>query len=236
MIKPPPGSGSYFYNYKGSNSIILMAVSDANSEFIYVDVGTNGRVSDGGVWDNTVLCRLIADDAVGIPPDVMLPGSNKILPYVFVADDAFAQQRHLLKPFPHQHQNPSQRIFSYRLSRARRTVENAFGMLANRFQVLQKPISLPPEKVETLVLACTVLHNFLRRDDVTQYCHPEGSLDLEDVSLGRTTHGHWRATPELIPLQSARRNSTIEGQNVRNEYMDYFNNEGSVPWQERMIN
>ncbi|XP_047473819.1 uncharacterized protein LOC125028514 [Penaeus chinensis] len=52
-ITPPKDAGSYFYNYKGYNSLVLMAVVNANYEFLYADIGTNGRVSDGGVLNNT---------------------------------------------------------------------------------------------------------------------------------------------------------------------------------------
>ena len=45
--KKLPNSGSYFYNYIGYMSIVLLAVVDANLEFTFVDVGLNGRI-DGG--------------------------------------------------------------------------------------------------------------------------------------------------------------------------------------------
>ena len=53
MIKPPPNSESYF-NHKHSFSIVL-AVIDADYKFIYIDVGCNGRVADGGVLKNSTL-------------------------------------------------------------------------------------------------------------------------------------------------------------------------------------
>lgn len=52
-IVPPSNSGSFFYNYKGFHSMVLMAVVNARCEFIMCDFGTNGRVSDGGVIQNT---------------------------------------------------------------------------------------------------------------------------------------------------------------------------------------
>ncbi|KAI8432790.1 hypothetical protein MSG28_013744 [Choristoneura fumiferana] len=48
-IVPPAGAGSLFFNYKGYHSIVLIGIANANYEFIYVDIGTNGRISERGV-------------------------------------------------------------------------------------------------------------------------------------------------------------------------------------------
>jgi hypothetical protein len=47
-IKPPANSGSTFYNYKNTFSIVLMALVDVDHRFEYCDIGCNGRVSDQG--------------------------------------------------------------------------------------------------------------------------------------------------------------------------------------------
>jgi hypothetical protein len=231
-IRPPAESGSYYYNYKGTHSIVLLAAVDANYKFLYVDVGTNGRVSDGGVWENCSLNKVLVTSAAGIPNETTLPKSNKCLPHVFVGDDAFPLKTYILKPYPFQKQTKEQRIFSYRLSRARRVVENAFGILANRFRVLLNPVNLEPSKVEKVVLACTALHNFLREHHSSD-CSP--TLDVENVLTGQVTAGSWRKEQPLPSLMRTGRRATESAKRVRDEFCAYFSNEGAVPWQNKMV-
>jgi hypothetical protein len=131
-IRCPPNGGSLYYNYKGFHSIVLMAVVDGDYKFIYVDVGANGSCSDGGVFINTSLREAIEDGTAGIPDPQPLPNDDQDVPFAFVGDDAFPLRSWLMKPFPHRQMTRSERIFNYRLSRARRVVENAFGILAHR--------------------------------------------------------------------------------------------------------
>ncbi|XP_021356031.1 putative nuclease HARBI1 [Mizuhopecten yessoensis] len=49
-IKCPRNSGSFYYNYKGFYSIILLAIVDAAYKFLCVDIWVNGSCSDGGVF------------------------------------------------------------------------------------------------------------------------------------------------------------------------------------------
>ena len=79
---------------------------------MYVDVGTNGRISDGGVWANSTLWARLHDGVMGLPADEQLTDSHRTLPYVFVGDDAFPLKRYFMKPYPFKHQNNEQRIFS----------------------------------------------------------------------------------------------------------------------------
>ena len=39
----PDRTGSLFFNYKGSFSVVLLALVDADYNFLYIDVGSEGR-------------------------------------------------------------------------------------------------------------------------------------------------------------------------------------------------
>lgn len=69
-------------------------------------------------------------------------------------------------------------IFNYRLSRARRCVENALGILAARWRIFRKPKIADKENIINMVKACIVLHNFLFRNEIRSYC-PHGCADTE---------------------------------------------------------
>ncbi|GFT37789.1 DDE Tnp4 domain-containing protein [Trichonephila clavipes] len=73
-IKPPSHSGATYGNYKGFFSIVLLALVDANLKFLYVDVGTNGRVSDERVWGKSKLKQAIVNGDMNIPEAAALPG------------------------------------------------------------------------------------------------------------------------------------------------------------------
>ncbi|VEN43487.1 unnamed protein product, partial [Callosobruchus maculatus] len=119
-IVPPPNSGSFYWNYKGRHSIVLMAIVNANYEFIMCGCGTNGRVSDGGVIENTLFYDKLMDGTLQLPSSCKTDDSNEPLSYVFIGDEAFALRDNFLKPFSQKELNRERRIFNYRLSRARR--------------------------------------------------------------------------------------------------------------------
>ncbi|CAH1957561.1 unnamed protein product [Acanthoscelides obtectus] len=157
-IEAPPNAGSYYFNYKGTHSIVLLALADAECNFLYIDVGCNGRMSDGGIFKNSTLYRELYEDLLNIPSDEHLPNRVKPVPYVILGDDAFALSKNLLKPFPRsKFLSAKQKVFNYRLCRARRVVENAFGILASRFRVFRKPICLKVENIDKIVL-CEFRH------------------------------------------------------------------------------
>ncbi|XP_029166221.1 uncharacterized protein LOC114937030 [Nylanderia fulva] len=89
IIQSPQHSGSAYYNYKKSFSIVLLAICDANYVFTYVDIGAYGRQSDSGVFKNSLMGQKFAQGQMNVPPaEEIYEGSSKY-PYVLVADEAF---------------------------------------------------------------------------------------------------------------------------------------------------
>ena len=131
-IKKPAKSGSLYFNYKHFHSIVLMAIVDADYKFLYVDVGATGSGADGGVFKDTEVRECFDDGSIGLPPPSPLPGGDTPVGYYLVGDEAFPLKTWLMKPIPRRNLTPEQRVFNYRISRARRVVENAFGILASR--------------------------------------------------------------------------------------------------------
>lgn len=241
LIQAPSNSGSLFFNYKKTFSIVLMATCDSNYCFTLVDVGQYGSVSDGGVFSSSKFGQQFYNCTLGLPRGVAnLPGSNIPMPCCFVADEAFPLRRNLMRPYPGKNQPVIRRIFNYRLSRARRIIENTFGILSARWRIFRKPINVKKETVDKIVLATVCLHNFIKKEEAKQspaehmYCPPNfvDSNDAED--------GHWRSEvvsgmKDLGRVGANR--ATQESYNLRDTLASYFTSAaGEVPWQNEYLN
>lgn len=98
-IKSPPHSGSQFFNYKKFFSIVLQAVSDPDYKFLTIDVGAKGSQNDGGTFGASSLSKSLRNNTFNMPQDSKLPNSDKVLPNVLIADDAYPLKTYLLKPY-----------------------------------------------------------------------------------------------------------------------------------------
>ena len=83
-IQCPKGTGPLHFNYKKYFSIVLMPVANARYQFILVDVGDYGRISDGGIFASSEFGCAITNDIFDLPKPRKLDGSNKYFPYVFL--------------------------------------------------------------------------------------------------------------------------------------------------------
>lgn len=131
--------------------------------------------------------------------------------------------------------NIEKRIYNDQLRRGRRTIENAFGILASQWRIYRNGIIANVENATAMIQATIVLHNFLRQninenddyvtEDLLERDGPEGVID-----------GSWK---EMFEQGCAFRditrfganNSTQQAVKDRDEFCRYFNKEGAVTWQ-----
>lgn len=227
-INCPANSGSAFYNYKGYFSTVLFAMVNSNYEFIYIDVGSNGRMNDSSIFGASQLKAAVEDNSLCFPDWG-----------VIVGDDAFPLKMYLMKPYSRQRMSQQERVFNYRLSRARRVSENAFGILASRFRIFLRSIEVCPDKVDIIVKATCAMHNWLRKTSANHYM-PPGTTDYEDEDTGTVTPGSWRK--EIQSCQGfingnswGSHNYSKEAAARRDKYAEYFMGNGAVDWQLNVI-
>ncbi|KAI9556056.1 hypothetical protein GHT06_018623 [Daphnia sinensis] len=135
-------SGSTWYNYKGFHSMVMFAICDANYCFTVIDIGAYGREGDAGIFASSQFAMVLENGSLGIPHPSLLVYSDVISTHVFVMDDAFPLMKNIMKPCPGRSLGTlleGERTFNYRLSRARRTVENAFGIIVSKLRIFSKP-------------------------------------------------------------------------------------------------
>ena len=115
------------------------------------------------------------------------------------------------------------------------SLQNTFGILVTRWRCLKSSLHMSPANARSVILACCVLHNFLREKRCVDYC-PPGFADGMDVN-GRVVGGAWRERNVMEDLRRRRiggtqhRNPTALATEVRDTLVSYFNNDGALPWQ-----
>lgn len=170
-----------------------------------------------GIFAKSKMGQAIRTGKFHIPNPCKLPTTETVLPHVILGDEAFPILENLMKPFPRKKSlfDTSISIYNYRHSRARRIVENAFGLLSATFRIFMQPIQCLPENVDLMILTSCLLHNMLRRSNV------EVQILESDANV-----------KNLIPIESEIVDSVLTSPYIiRDEFKKIFNCVGAVEWQ-----
>ena len=235
-LKCPNKTGSDYYNYKGHFSIILLAVVISDYRFLWVDVSGKGSTSDAHIYNRSNFKNMLENNTLpGLPKPQPLPGDNVPMPYFLLGDDAFGLRTFLMKPYAQRNLTRHERIFNYRLSRARRVVENAFGILANRFQVMLTTMFHSVKTVRLIVKTCCLLHNLMRM----RYPAMQNALVDKYTKQGNVIAGAWREGRNLVHTEPyvgrARNRDYRNAKAQRNVLKEWCNSPvGKVSWQDNM--
>ncbi|XP_047142828.2 uncharacterized protein LOC101235270 [Hydra vulgaris] len=127
-----------------------------------VDIEACGRINDAAILSARTFGRAFNKSYFNLPK---ISKFDSKYPPDLVGDDIFALKPWLMKPYTGKNLTVQQRVFNYRLSIARRTIENSFGILAARRRIYRSPIKAKPLKVEHIIKTTVCFHNYLRSTD-----------------------------------------------------------------------
>lgn len=214
---------------------MLLGICNAEYMFTFVDIGAYGRRSDGGIFKDSKMGQKFNSKEMNVPALEPLSPGGLSLPYVLVRDEAFQLTDYLLRPYPGKGGlNDERNIYNYRLSRARRTIENTFGILVSQWRILKRPITCGMEKTISIVTAVVCLHNWIRRRDIGENEYVTSTLIDQEDDNGFVP-GSWRDRMDNSALvnitQCGSNNSSRRAMQIREEFCKYFNSEGAIPWQ-----
>ena len=163
-----------------------------------------------------------------------MTNDDEVMLYFIVGDDAFALKTWLMKPYSCHGLDEEERIFNYHLSRARRVVENSFGLLVEVWCCLLKTMEVKATKAVNITLTCCVLHNLLRDRFVRLHQGLAGRVQHN----GNIVPGAWHRGHTLFGDQNLRGGNygTNNAKLMRDTLKTYLSSPaGEVEWQQRVV-
>ena len=165
---------------KGNIAINVLGACTRDMKFVYVLSGWEGSATDSRVLR----------DAVTRNNGFKVPLGN-----YYLADAGYVNGNGFLAPYrgttyhlrewEHIGHTPTNKeeYFNMKHSQARNIIERCFGILKKRWAILQSPSFYPIKLQGRMVLACALLHNFIR---MYMALDPEENtiLTLEDMPIG----------------------------------------------------
>lgn len=95
-----------------------------------------------------------------------------------------------MKPYSGKNLSDKQKIYNYRVSRTRQTVECTFGIFANKWRIFHTAICILPETATIIVTASVCLHNYVLREEqhsgykyYSQEIIPENNINQVNMTL-----------------------------------------------------
>ncbi|CAF1039448.1 unnamed protein product, partial [Rotaria sordida] len=200
QIKPPIGAEPDYYNYKKFHSVIMLAAVNSNLMFTYINVGAPGRCNDSSVYSRSTLYDVIQNS---IYKKYYLIENNVTIYAHLIADSAFPLDATLIKPYIEKpNMSRKECMFNYRLSRARSTVERAFGIMKNRFRCIHRKLEYELDNSVRIIKAIAILHNI---------CIISGDNSELDWDI-----------PHVIYKKPSCNSQTTDGNDIRQALTEYF--------------
>ena len=162
-------------NRKGYHSIIMQPVVDCNYLYRDLVIGWPESVHDARAFSNSSIFKK-GNQGNLFPDDLTAELQGVALSPFIVADPVYPLWPWVLKGFLRSDNQPRERVFNYRFSRVRMTVENTFSRWKGRFVRFRKYVDVEVPALVNVILASCILHNICEiqnNDFLSQWEEPE---------------------------------------------------------------
>jgi hypothetical protein len=154
---PNVGEEAFVDRY-GDHSINVMAVCGPDSKFYFINSNWPGSVHDARVLRNSSLYRR------------METGCRPIENGYIIGDSAYPLKNWLITPIVINPNDPAQIQFIRRHRQTRSVIEQAFGILKEKFPCLNH-LRIQPEFAANIIKCCAALCNYARDGDNLEIQH-----------------------------------------------------------------
>ncbi|KAG6504737.1 hypothetical protein ZIOFF_037084 [Zingiber officinale] len=195
-------SGGRFYPYF-KNCISAIDGTHIQVKVSKEDVSRwEGSASDSRILDNALSKFYLADAGYMLRSTFLTP---------------YRSTRYHLKEYSrHSSENPKE-LFNLRHSSLRNAIERAFGVLKNRFPILEEMSRYDVETVSEIVLACCILHNLL-----VDFDPDEEIIAQVDRDLMNNEPGHGLANGAIARGEDGRRGEILRDSIAAQMWNDYI--------------
>ena len=176
------------YNTFGLN---IQAVCDVRCRFLFFGVVAPGKCGDQVAFERTALFEYTK----GLPDG-----------YYIIGDAAYSVGEKVLTPFTGGHRgDPAKDAYNFFLSQLRIRIEMSFGLLTNKWRILQAPLQTSLETSSAVLVACACLHNYCLKEDggpVDDKTTASLTTALHSIDPDPRSDFGWGYTPTVEKYQS----------------------------------
>ncbi|KAI2507521.1 nuclease [Fragilaria crotonensis] len=178
--------GAFFSGHYGVFGLNVQAVCDIKCRFQFFGVVAPGKCGDQVAFERTPLFQYVKH----------LPDG-----YYIIGDAAYSVGEKMLTPFTGGHRNdPTKDAYNFFLSQMRIRIEMSFGLLTNKWRILQTPMQTSLQFSSEIVMACGRLHNYCIDEDGEHKGNTE--TILAGIEPNRRAPFGWGYTPTIRKYRS----------------------------------
>ncbi|KAL0435193.1 UNVERIFIED_CONTAM: hypothetical protein Sradi_0227200 [Sesamum radiatum] len=161
LVHVPTADRGRYRTRKGQIAVNVLGVCDQNMQFIYVLTG----------WEGSASNIRVLRDAISRPNSLKVPtGCYYLCDKEYTNTDGFLTPyrgvRYHQKEWKHGSLDPQNKeeLFNLRHGSARNVIDRTFDLLKSRWGVLTSLSHYPISVQNKIIIACCLLHNFIRKE------------------------------------------------------------------------